>query len=121
MGEIMSGEHLKDPEFLAWAKRRGGDCCVCRALSGTRQRAEDNHHFDYRNRGTALKGRDHWLCRLCRGHHMNLQGKGRMWFVNNDELETWTAMVEDALNLLSDFHLESMGRDQKVKVNGDVF
>jgi len=101
----MTGERFKHKAFLEWAKRQGGNCCVCRAVSGRRAPADELHHFDYRNRGTGMKGRDHWSCRLCLVHHGILQGKGRMWFVSNDKLETWSAMVEDALNLLSDFVL----------------
>lgn len=101
----MTGKRFKDREFLQWAKRQGGFCCICVSFYGQNELAAELHHFDYRNRGTGMKGRDHWSCRLCRAHHETLQGKGRMWFVNNGELEFWTAMLEDALNLLSDYVL----------------
>jgi len=102
----MSGERFKDKAFLKWAKDQGGNCCVCRAISGEFYKGDELHHFDYVNRGTGMKGRDHWTCRVCFAHHAQIQGKGRRWFVENSKLETWTAMLEDALNLLSDYVLE---------------
>ena len=89
---------------------------MCRALTGDFLAFDELHHFDYANRGTGLKGRDHWVCRLCQDHHRFLQGKGRMWFVSSDELEMWAAMLEDALNLLSDYILE-----HKANRGKDVF
>lgn len=105
----MSGERLKDPDFLEWAKRQGGDCCVCRATQGISKRCDELHHYDWKNRGMGIKGRDHWTCRLCYFHHRELQGKGRMWFLMNDRQEIYTAMLEDSLNLLSDYVLEKNG------------
>lgn len=92
---------------MEWANRQGGFCCVCFMVYGEHRHAVENHHFDYRNKGMGMKGRDHWLARLCRQHHETIQGKGRRWFVENEQLETWTAMLEDSLNLLSDYVLEN--------------
>jgi hypothetical protein len=109
----VSGKRFKHKRYLEWAKRQGGDCCVCRALTGDFLPCDELHHFDYANRGTGMKGRDHWVCRLCLDHHKVLQGKSRTWFVMNDELETWTAMIEDAVNLLSDYVLVHKGNKKE--------
>jgi hypothetical protein len=107
----MSGDRWKDKEFLKWAKIQRGFCCVCIMVNGESRQSKELHHFDYRNRGMGMKGRDHWCARLCLDHHRILQGKGRKWFVANDQLETWTAMLEDSMNLLSDYILEQNMRD----------
>ncbi len=68
-----------------------------------------------------IRGKDHMLARLCREHHSAFQGKYRKWFVMNDELEVFTALLEDGLELLSDFRFETMGKRKKVTNGGDVF
>ncbi|MCP4569027.1 MAG: hypothetical protein GY841_15745 [FCB group bacterium] len=68
-----------------------------------------------------IRGKDHMLARLCRKHHEAYQGKYRSWFVRNNQLEVWTAFLEDGLNLLSDFRFETMGKTQKTTDDEDVF
>lgn len=100
----MNKANRKDPEFLKWARRQGGSCCVCRAVSGDQIPASELHHFG--KSGMGLKGVDHFVARVCRDHHTFVQGKYRSWFVRNNELETWTAMLEDALSMLSNYEME---------------
>ena len=79
---------------------------MCRSIHGNHKLAVELHHFDYYNRGMGIKGRDHVVARLCREHHNYLQGKGRIWFSRGGNWEVWTAMLEDSLNLMSDYMLQ---------------
>jgi len=93
----------RDLDFLHWAKLHGGDCCVCRYVDGHFIKADELHHFNYRNRGMSVKGSDYWVARLCRDHHKKLQGKGRIYFQRTGDWETFSAMLEDALYLTSEY------------------
>lgn len=101
----MTGKRFKDKKFLEWAQHQGGECCVCRVIHGDHKPAVELHHFG--KSGVGMKGRDHFVARLCREHHSYLQGKGRIWFSRGGNWEVWTAMLEDALNLLSDYVLQN--------------
>lgn len=114
----MSGEQYKDKRFIEWAKRQGGQCCVCRANTGASVPAAELHHYDPYHRGMGMKGRDHWVARLCRSHHEQLQGKGRRWFMMTVNMEAWAAMLEDTVNLLSDYIVRNKVSDEN---NGEVF
>ena len=92
---------------------------MCRALTGRERVAVEPHHFDYANKGMGIKGRDHYICRLCREHHDELQGKGRIWFGRHGRFDVYTAMLEDATNLLSDYVLAH--KKEGDRFNQDVF
>lgn len=111
----------KDKEFLSWAHSHshGWTCCICRAITGACVPASELHHFG--QGGMGMKGVDHLVAPVCRQHHEAIQGKYRSWFVMNDELETWTAMLESANSMLSQyiFHIKRATPDDDD--NDDVF
>ena len=99
-----------DPEFLDWAKRQGGVCCICRRLEGEHTPADELHHFG--DKGMGQKSDDYIIARLCKKHHLQHQGKRAIAFDRAGEWEIAAALWRDAHDLLSDYvmHLKVGGR-----------
>lgn len=89
----------RDRDYLAWAKRQGGPCCLCRRLRGDVVFAPELHH--YGDKGMGQKASDYEIARLCIPCHHAVQGRKHAAFVRNGEWEMLAAMQEDALALLS--------------------
>lgn len=86
----------KSREFLQWAKRRGGICCVCGSAE-----CVELHHWGPRPMGR--KCSDLFVARLCREHHEQLAGKRFQAFSRGDDLETYCDLLHDNLALLHDW------------------
>lgn len=99
---------VRDRSFLSWAKKQGGQCCICWRLKGDRVPGAELHHFSS-DGGMGLKGSDHVVARVCRTCHDSVQGKHWISFLREDRIETLAALQEDAIKLLSGFveHLTS--------------
>jgi len=84
----------RDRDFLAWAHRQGGPCCLCGAPF------DELHHFG--SGGMARKGSDHLVARVCRSCHG--RARKRIAMVRDGDWETYALMLEDAIGMLSDYH-----------------
>ena len=100
----------KSPEFLRFAKSLGGECCVCRWLEGEHVQAVELHH--YGEKGTGQRANDHLVGRVCLACHRKIQGKRRIAFIREDQLEILEALETDNIQILSLWaqRLEAMKR-----------
>ena len=89
---------IRDKKFLSFVRALGGPCILCRRRMGAEVPADDAHHFGSKGMGT--KGSDYQVARLCREHHMEVQGKRRLAFARSGDWETLTALQEDSIALL---------------------
>ena len=80
--------------FLEWAKRLGGECCICGYPT-----AVDLHHYGD-DGGMGLKPSDYWVCRVCRKCHREVQGKRMHHMVRVGRLGHYCYMLKDNLTLL---------------------
>lgn len=87
----------RDRDFLGWAKRRGGICCVC-ASRGLIGNFDELHHFG--PRAMSKKCSDYQVARVCRRCHEEVQGKTSMSFHATGNYELWCALLRDSNALL---------------------
>jgi hypothetical protein len=91
-GHLAGMKPLRNKEYLHWCARQLGECCLCDSP------AVDLHHFGSQG-GMGMKGSDYWIARVCRDCHARVQGKRRLAFMRNGDLETYVCLLEDALEL----------------------
>jgi hypothetical protein len=95
---IEKTSRVRDRDFLAWAKRERGICCLCRWLKGETRLADELHHWG--EKGTAQKSHDYEIARLCKPHHDAEQGKRRLAYLREGRIEVLEALERDALDLV---------------------
>jgi len=92
---------VKDPEFLAWAHRQPGQCCLCR-----QRRWEQLHHFG--SGGMGSKGDDERVARVCLPCHTRARKEIAMR--RDGDFETLAAFLADALDLMIKYKRELVAR-----------
>lgn len=110
IGSLQKQKIRKDPEFLRWAKRHGGICCVCRWLHGLTVPFEELHHHG--DKGTGQRGDDYFVARMCKTHHREYQGKRGIGFDRAGEWEVAAAIRRDNSELLADY-IEHLKRSKR--------